>query len=286
MQRKAISFEQLSDIFGFRVIVDDVLDCYKALGLAHTKWSTVPGRFKDYISTPKQNDYRSIHTTVIGPHNQRRNCRSAHARWTISTSTALRAHALYKDAKGNDQESIFGDSSHAYRWLRRTLDLLMEGDSPEEFLEHTRLELFHDQVFCFTPKASSSPCRVARHPSISPMPCIRPSAMRRRGAGSTAGKCRSSRNSRMAMRSRSSAVGQPAAGRLGDGGRHRQGAGGHPPRDARRSAQAVFGPWPPHHRKRLPPGWESYDEDKLKAVVSRLARPSLEDVFASVGRVK
>src|SRR4029434_5784037 len=71
MEAKALSFEQLSDIFGFRVIVDKVEDCYRALGAIHTTWSMVPGRFKDYISTPKQNDYRSIHTTIVGPSNQR-----------------------------------------------------------------------------------------------------------------------------------------------------------------------------------------------------------------------
>src|SRR6201998_2432758 len=71
MERKAVGFEQLSDIFGFRVIVGDVGECYQALGIVHTTWPVVPGRFKDYISTPKQNDYRSIHTTVIGPGKQR-----------------------------------------------------------------------------------------------------------------------------------------------------------------------------------------------------------------------
>ena len=71
METKALSFEQLSDIFGFRVMVDTVDDCYRALGAIHTTWSMVPGRFKDYISTPKQNDYRSIHTTIVGPSRQR-----------------------------------------------------------------------------------------------------------------------------------------------------------------------------------------------------------------------
>ena len=71
MERKSVSFEQLSDIFGFRVIVDTVDECYRALGVVHTSWPMIPGRYKDYISTPKQNDYRSLHTTVIGPSRQR-----------------------------------------------------------------------------------------------------------------------------------------------------------------------------------------------------------------------
>ena len=71
MERKAVGFEQLSDIFGFRVVVDTLEECYRALGIVHTTWPVVPGRFKDYISTPKQNDYRSLHTTVIGPGKQR-----------------------------------------------------------------------------------------------------------------------------------------------------------------------------------------------------------------------
>ncbi len=108
----------------------------------------VPGRYKDYISTPKQNDYRSIHTTVIGPKSQR-------VELQIRTTTemdeigeyGIAAHALYKDGAPH-----LATESGAYQWLRRTIELLAEGDSPEEFLEHTKLELFQDQVFCFTPK--------------------------------------------------------------------------------------------------------------------------------------
>lgn len=71
MQAKSLSFEQLSDVYGFRILVDDIPACYRALGIVHTRWRVVPGRFKDYISTPKQNDYRSIHTTIVGPSRQR-----------------------------------------------------------------------------------------------------------------------------------------------------------------------------------------------------------------------
>jgi GTP pyrophosphokinase len=156
MERKSVAFEQLSDIFGFRVLVNELSDCYKVLGIVHTKWPCVPGRFKDYVSTPKQNDYRSLHTTVIGPGSQRVELQIRTHDMHAIAEYGIAAHSSYKDtlakqvaARGGD-----GDASEtsAYQWLRRTLELLAEGDSPEEFLEHTKLELFHDQVFCFTPK--------------------------------------------------------------------------------------------------------------------------------------
>ena len=157
MERKSVAFEQMSDILGFRVIVGSVEDCYHALGIIHTRWSMVPGRFKDYISTPKQNDYRSLHTTVIGPGNQRVELQIRTQQMDEINEFGIAAHATYKErvrdgqAGHNISPASVGESN-AYLWLRRTLDMLSEGDSPEEFLEHTKLELFHDQVFCFTPK--------------------------------------------------------------------------------------------------------------------------------------
>ncbi|KTS14626.1 GTP pyrophosphokinase [Methylobacterium indicum] len=147
MERKSVAFEQLSDIFGFRVIVDTVDTCYRALGVVHTTWPMVPGRYKDYISTPKQNDYRSIHTTVIGPKSQRVELQIRTTAMDEIGEYGIAAHALYKDGAPH-----LATESGAYQWLRRTIELLAEGDSPEEFLEHTKLELFQDQVFCFTPK--------------------------------------------------------------------------------------------------------------------------------------
>jgi GTP diphosphokinase / guanosine-3',5'-bis(diphosphate) 3'-diphosphatase len=169
MERKAVRFEQLSDIYGFRVIVDTVKECYAAVGIVHTTWPSVPGRFKDYISTPKQNDYRSIHTTVIGPGSQRVELQIRTADMHRIAEYGIAVHALYKDgvetpagkangangAKGNGaaiDRPGFSDEIRAYEWLRRTIEMLAEGDTPEEFLEHTKLELFQDQVFCFTPK--------------------------------------------------------------------------------------------------------------------------------------
>jgi GTP diphosphokinase / guanosine-3',5'-bis(diphosphate) 3'-diphosphatase len=151
MQRKSVGFEQLSDIFGFRVVLRDVESCYRALGVVHTTWPVVPGRFKDYISTPKQNDYRSIHTTVIGPGKQRVELQIRTEDMDQIAEFGIAAHAFYKDGVGSPTERLKRESS-AFSWLRHTIAILSESANPEEFLEHTKLELFHDQVFCFTPK--------------------------------------------------------------------------------------------------------------------------------------
>src|SRR3984893_15991650 len=151
MQRKSVGFEQLSDIFGFRVVLTDVECCYRALGIVHTTWPVVPGRFKDYISTPKQNDYRSIHTTVIGPGKQRVELQIRTEDMDQIAELGIAAHAFYKDLVGSPTERLKRESS-AFAWLRHTIAILSDSANPEEFLEHTKLELFHDQVFCFTPK--------------------------------------------------------------------------------------------------------------------------------------
>ena len=153
MEQKSIGFEQLSDIYGFRVVVEDVETCYAVLGVIHTNWPSVPGRFKDYISTPKQNDYRSIHTTVVGPSRQRVELQIRTREMDRVAEYGIAAHALYKDGiKGGRNIARLADESRAYEWLRQTIDMLSQGDTPEEFLENTKLELFHDQVFCFSPK--------------------------------------------------------------------------------------------------------------------------------------
>jgi len=151
MERKSVGFEQLSDIFGFRVVMNDLEACYRALGVVHTTWPVVPGRFKDYISTPKQNDYRSIHTTVIGPGNQRVELQIRTEEMDKIAEFGIAAHAFYKDDVGSPTE-LLKRESNAFAWLRHTVGVLSESANPEEFLEHTKLELFHDQVFCFTPK--------------------------------------------------------------------------------------------------------------------------------------
>ncbi len=151
MERKSVGFEQLSDIFAFRVVMIDLESCYRALGIVHTTWPVVPGRFKDYISTPKQNDYRSIHTTVIGPGNQRVELQIRTEEMDQIAEFGIAAHVFYKEGIESPTE-LLKRESNAFAWLRHTIGILSESANPEEFLEHTKLELFHDQVFCFTPK--------------------------------------------------------------------------------------------------------------------------------------
>jgi guanosine-3',5'-bis(diphosphate) 3'-pyrophosphohydrolase len=153
METKGLSFEQLSDIFGFRVLVDSEEDCYRALGVIHRRWNMVPGRFKDYISIPKQNDYRSLHTTIIGPSRQRVELQIRTSKMHRIAEYGVAAHAVYKDVgSGQMADHRISRDTNSYAWLRRTIEALSEGESGEDFLENTKLELFHDQVFCFTPK--------------------------------------------------------------------------------------------------------------------------------------
>ena len=123
--------------------------------MVHTTWHAVPGRFKDYISNPKQNDYQSIHTTIVGPRHQRVELQIRTERMHSVADYGVAAHALYKDCQRRAWAArawCRSQDSNAYRWLRHLVGMLLDGDNPEEFLEHTKLELFQDQVFCFTPK--------------------------------------------------------------------------------------------------------------------------------------
>lgn len=150
MERRSISLEQLSDIFGFRVIVDDIPACYQALGILHSAWRSVPGRFKDYISTPKDNGYRSIHSTIIGPEKKRVEVQIRTRKMHEVAEFGIAAHWLYKEGAGGAENSA--EFANTFRWLRQLVEMLEHGGTPEEFLEHTKLQMFSDQVFCFTPK--------------------------------------------------------------------------------------------------------------------------------------
>ena len=145
MQRKAAPFEALTDIMAFRVIVDSVGDCYQALGAIHAGYQVLPGRFKDFISTPKPNGYRSIHTGVIGPDRMRIEVQIRTREMHEIAEYGLAAHWRYK--QGGDAHD-----GKQFAWIRSLLDILDHAAGPEEFLEHTKLEMFQDQVFCFTPK--------------------------------------------------------------------------------------------------------------------------------------
>ncbi len=147
MQRKNVSFEQLSDIMAFRVVVENIEQCYGALGIVHSRYPTVPGRFKDYISTPKQNGYRSIHTTVIGPGNHRIEVQIRTREMQEEADLGVAAHWAYKQGGKTERKD-----AKQYRWLRDLLEILDQEQRPEEMLENTKLELFQDQVYCFTPK--------------------------------------------------------------------------------------------------------------------------------------
>jgi GTP pyrophosphokinase len=148
MQRKNIAFEQLSDIMAFRVIVRDKAECYAALGAIHSAYRVVPGRFKDYISTPKTNGYQSLHTGVTVP--ERRNAKiEVQIRTREMHEIAeygVAAHWIYKQG-----ESLARDRTR-YPWVRDLLEILESAADPQDFLDHTKLELYRDQVFCFTPK--------------------------------------------------------------------------------------------------------------------------------------
>jgi len=144
MQMKNVAFEQLSDIMAFRVTVASVEDCYRALGVIHSHYPMVPNRFKDYISTPKPNGYRSLHTGVFGPERHRIEVQIRTQDMHEVAELGVAAHWSYKQSQQTD--------GRQYRWLRELLDIMEHASNPEEFLEHTKLEMFQDQVFCFTPK--------------------------------------------------------------------------------------------------------------------------------------
>ena len=150
MAKKGREFNEIFDLTAMRVIVErdgeeGTRDCYGGLGLIHSLWKPMPGRFKDYISTPKPNGYRSLHTSVIGPERQRIEVQIRTRDMDEVAERGVAAHWSYK-------QGVQNIDGRQYRWLRELLDILEQASGPEEFLEHTKLEMFQDQVFCFTPK--------------------------------------------------------------------------------------------------------------------------------------
>ncbi|WP_342363386.1 bifunctional (p)ppGpp synthetase/guanosine-3',5'-bis(diphosphate) 3'-pyrophosphohydrolase [Terrarubrum flagellatum] len=285
MERKNISFEQLSDIFGFRVLVDKIEDCYLALGVVHTTWPMVPGRFKDYISTPKQNDYRSLHTTVIGPGSQRVELQIRTQTMHKLAEYGIAAHALYKEGFDTLVGGALEQESLAYQWLKRTVALLTEEDNPDEFLEHTKLELFHDQVFCFTPKGRL----IALPRGATPIDFA---YAVHTGIGNSAVGCKVNGRTAPLISELAngdeveiiSAPGQtpPAAWEsLVVTGKARA-AIRRATRAATRRQYAGLGRQ--IVERAFARAEKTYADDKVKAVLPRLARASLDDLFASVGR--
>ncbi len=151
IQKRNITFEQLSDLMAFRIVVTNLQECYQALGLIHSSYIMVPGRFKDYISTPKTNGYQSLHTTLIGPYNQKIEIQIRTQEMHEICEFGVAAHWHYKQ-KTKNKEYINPHEGTQYSWVRNLLEILEHTDNPDEFLEHTKLEMFNDQVFCFTPK--------------------------------------------------------------------------------------------------------------------------------------
>ena len=147
IQNKKVSLEHLSDIIGFRVIVENITDCYKALGILHSKYSAIPFKFKDYISTPKINKYQSIHTAIIGPKKQRVEIQIRTSQMHDFAVRGIASHWKYKSSEK------FSDLSwKEYDWLRDLVEIMEKGNNPEHFYEFTKLQMFQENVFCFSPK--------------------------------------------------------------------------------------------------------------------------------------
>ena len=147
MQSKRVSLEQLTDIIGFRIIVDNIEACYKVLGIFHSNWSTIPGRFKDYISTPKINSYKSIHTAIIGPNKERVEIQIRTHQMHEFAERGIASHWIYKSSEKMSHLAL-----KQYSWLRDLAEIMEKDTNPEHFLEYTKLQMFQDNVFCFTPK--------------------------------------------------------------------------------------------------------------------------------------
>jgi GTP pyrophosphokinase len=148
MQGRGLSFEQLSDVVAYRVLVEDIDSCYRALGAVHGRWPMVPGRFKDFISTPKRNGYRSVHTTLVHAKNSRIEVQIRTHNMHEEAELGLAAHWAYKQGREG------AVAREAYPWIEDLLQILQDSNSPEELLDNARLAMFQDQVFAFTPKGA------------------------------------------------------------------------------------------------------------------------------------
>ena len=148
MQRQKVEMEELSDIMAFRVIVPEIGDCYRALGILHQKFPMVMGRFKDYISTPKRNRYQSLHTGIIGPNKKKIEVQIRTPSMHEVAERGVAAHWGYK----SDGKSVRSSEFQQLKWLNDLVRVLENADTSDEFLEHTHMEMYADQVFCFTPK--------------------------------------------------------------------------------------------------------------------------------------
>ena len=149
IQKKKMSLEQMSDIIGFRIILDNIDDCYKALGLFHKKWHCIPGKFKDYISSPKINNYQSLHTGIIGP-----NKRPIEIQLRTSAMHEFAQRGIASHWKYKSSEKFSSLTWREYDWLRDLVEIMENNKSPEHYFEYTKMQMFQDNAFCFTPKGA------------------------------------------------------------------------------------------------------------------------------------
>jgi GTP pyrophosphokinase len=156
MRQLDVDFDQIQDVIGFRVIVGTVAECYESLGIIHSEWKPVPGRFKDYIAIPKPNRYQSLHTTVVGPKGERIEVQIRTSEMHRVAEEGVAAHWAYKE-KGRDgkgREALSKKDAESFGWLRQLVEFQKEVADPREFLETVKVDLFSDEVFVFTPKGA------------------------------------------------------------------------------------------------------------------------------------
>jgi len=149
IQKKRTSLEQITDIIGFRIILDDVANCYKTLGFFHSKWNCIPGKFKDYISSPKINKYKSIHTAIIGPNKRPIEIQLRTKQMHEFAQRGIASHWKYKSS-----EKFNSLTWKEYDWLADLVEIIDKNENPEDYYEYTKLQMFQENVFCFTPKGS------------------------------------------------------------------------------------------------------------------------------------
>ena len=149
VQKKRISLEQITDIIGFRVILPSEHDCYQALGIFHQHWNCIPGKFKDYISSPKINRYKSLHTAVIGPNKRPIEIQIRTMEMHEFAERGIASHWKYKSS-----EKFNSLTWKEYDWLADLVEIIDKNENPEHFYEYTKLQMFQENVFCFTPKGS------------------------------------------------------------------------------------------------------------------------------------
>jgi GTP pyrophosphokinase/guanosine-3',5'-bis(diphosphate) 3'-pyrophosphohydrolase len=149
VQKKRTSLEQITDIIGFRVILDNIEDCYKAFGVFHNEWNCIPGKFKDYISSPKINKYQSLHTSIIGPNRRPIEIQLRTMQMHEYAERGIASHWKYKSS-----EKFNSLTWKEYDWLADLVEIMDKNENPEDFFEYTKLQMFQENVFCFTPKGS------------------------------------------------------------------------------------------------------------------------------------